>query len=110
MKADEVKQVLEAAGKMPAAKGRALVAAVSDALAAKDAAATDLKELEAALTEDLKPIGEALWNAYQAGDLGATLAGLKKVSAAMPGLAVADQLHTALLPKLAGAFLGEGRI
>lgn len=73
----------------------------------------DLDALRAALAEDLKPLGDALFSAYQAGDEAAMMAALKKISKDMPDLAgdaiaLSDELATQMVDALAGE-MQEGK-
>jgi hypothetical protein len=54
-----------------------------DALNSSDLPAR-IDALRNALAADLQPLGEALYAAYQAGDLAATTAALRKISANLP--------------------------
>lgn len=63
--------------------------------------------LRAALAVDLKPLGDALFSAYQSEDVAAMMAALKKISKGMPDLAgdaaaLSDVLATQMVSALAG--------
>lgn len=71
-------------------------------------AAAGLQDLRAALAADLRPLGDALFSAYQAGDMAAMMASLKKISKDMPALAGdASQLSKKLASQMAMAWLGD---
>lgn len=74
---------------------------------ADDALAEDLQELRSALAEDMRPLGDALWDAYQTNDLPAMSAALKRLSADLPDLAGADRLIAVLSDDLTRAWLGD---
>ncbi len=68
----------------------------------------DMQAVRDALAEDLRPLGEAMMSAYQAGDPAATMAALKKISAAMPKLTgSATALTQVLSLQLAEAWLND---
>ena len=68
---------------------------------------TSLQELRNALSEDLQPLGKALFAAYQTGDLPAMQAALKKISEEMPTLTgPAENLTEALAETFSHAWLG----
>jgi phage gp29-like protein len=65
-----------------------------------------MQALRTALAQDMKPIGDALYQAYQAGDAAAVQAALKRISKDMPELAESDEFAAVLSGGLADAFLG----
>ena len=68
----------------------------------------EMQALRMALAADLKPLGDALFAAYQAGDAPAMTAALKKISAGMPDLAGdAAALSEELGGRMVAAFLGD---
>ncbi len=68
----------------------------------------EMQALRMALAEDLRPLGDALFSAYQAGDMAAMSAALKKISKDMPELAGdASTLSAVISSRLADAFLGD---
>lgn len=74
----------------------------------KKAAADRVQTFRKALAEDMQPIGEALYDAYQAGDLPAMKAALKKISTSLPDLSGdADQLTALLADQFTADYLGE---
>lgn len=97
------------------ALGEAVVAApaptlpgVSNAQVKTPAPDADLQEFRKALAADMKPLGDALFSAYQSKDLGAMTAALKKISESLPELATdASELAATLTDSLLSAFLGE---
>lgn len=106
MKRTRVIEVIAAAAKLPAAKGRALIAAL--AISAKESVEPDLSSLVQALREDLKPLGKALASAMASRDLPAMQAALRKISKGMPEIAGdATALGKELSVRYASAFLGQ---
>jgi len=97
----QTKKLLKAAALLPPATARRMVAAI--AAGAGDAAPKS--DLEAALSEDLQPLGRALAGALQADDLPAMKAALKKISARMPDFLTSPTLQ-ALLERDFAAALG----
>ena len=80
----------------------------SAANAADDPADPAMTALRAALTADMRPLGDALYGAYQAGDLPAMQAALRKISNNLPELAGnADSLSNLLAREMAAAYLGD---
>ena len=68
-----------------------------------------MQALRAALAKDLQPLGDALFAAWQTGDLPAMTAALKKISRNMPALAGdAANLSDELAKSMADAYLGGG--
>jgi phage gp29-like protein len=68
----------------------------------------DIDALRVALAADLKPLGDALFSAYQAGDEAAMMAALKKISTNMPELAGdAAALGDELAAQMVDALVGE---
>jgi len=68
----------------------------------------DLQVIRKALAKDMQPLGRALEAAYQAGDAGAMIAALRKISTDIPNLTGdATETATALATKLANAWAGE---
>jgi hypothetical protein len=66
-----------------------------------------MQAIRSALAADLQPLGDALFSAYQTGDLAAMTAALKKISKGMPELAGdAAALSEVLSGQMVGAFLG----
>ncbi len=69
----------------------------------------DMQAIRSALAKDLQPLGDALFSAYQAGDLAAMQAALKKISKDLPDLSGdAAALSTELAGQFTTAYLGEG--
>lgn len=108
MKTPRVKQILAAAATLPVAEARRVVAA----LAAKEAEMVEedaaMQTFRTALAEDMRPLGDALYSAFQAGDEAAMQAALKKISKQMPDLAgeasaLSAALATALTRELTGS-------
>lgn len=67
-----------------------------------------LQALRTALAADLRPLGDALLAAYQAGDFAAMQAALKKISSGMPDLAGdAAELTAKLAQQMTDAWLGD---
>jgi len=80
---------------------------VANSSNAADAAATGMQGLRAALAKDLQPLGDALFAAWQTGDLPAMTAALKKISMNMPALAGdAANLSDELAKSMADAYMG----
>jgi len=103
MKSSAVHSVLVTATTLPVDQARRVVGVL-----AKDAAGEMPAELQAvrkALTADLQPLGEAMFAAYQAGDFGATLAALKRISGQMPQLVTATNLQQVMEQQDAAAWL-----
>jgi phage gp29-like protein len=68
----------------------------------------DLQVIRKALAKDMQPLARALEAAYQAGDAGAMIAALRKISTDIPNLTGdATATATALATKLANAWAGE---
>ena len=67
-----------------------------------------LHTLRGTLAQDMRPLGDALWAAYQSGDLPAMQAALKKISAGLPHQVGNAQASTdALATALAAAYVGK---
>lgn len=86
--------------------------APTDAINSKPGVPADpdaaMQTIRTALAADLQPLGDALWSAYQAGDMAAMTGALKKISKELPELTGdAKQLTAALSVQLADAWLGE---
>lgn len=108
---DELRKILMAASGMPVANARRIVGAL--AVKTQDGETQDAREdgampaLRKALSADMKPLGDALFSAYQAGDGAAMVGALKKISKGMPELAgEANELSLALAKEMAAAFTG----
>jgi hypothetical protein len=87
MNSARVKTILEAASKLPPAKGRALVQAIS--AKAQDSAMEDwAATLKASMKEPYKPLADALLMAFRSGDEAAMKSALTRISETMPGLAL----------------------
>ena len=87
------------------AREEAAATALNDAGGAMDRL---MRDLRAALAKDMQGIGDALWNAWQAGDFAAVQAALRKISKDMPELAESEEFATVLSGGLAEALLGSG--
>lgn len=104
MKTARLKKILTAAAGLPARQARRVLAAVL----AKQEAPDSLDEFRAALSEDLKPLGDALWSASQAGDFPAMQAALRKISTNMPDfMGDAQAMADALSGGLLNSYLGK---
>jgi len=71
----------------------------------------EMQALRSALAEDLQPLGDALFSAYQAGDSAAMRAALEKISKDMPDLAGdASALSAELASQMMDALLGSEEV
>lgn len=67
-----------------------------------------MQDIRAALAADMQPLGDALYSAYQTGDIAAMSAALAKISASLPELAGdSENLSTLLAKSMAAAYLGD---
>lgn len=67
-----------------------------------------MQDLRTALAKDMQPLGDALWQAYQTGDVPAMTAALKKISKDLPALAGdASALSDEMTSLMAAAWLGQ---
>ncbi len=96
-----------ALGDAPAPAAAATTTALNAAAAVPESGAAEaqMQELRSALATDMQPLGDALWAAYQTGDLPALRGALKKISAAMPDYALSSELESKLAGQMAAAFL-----
>jgi len=69
--------------------------------------AAEVQALRNALASDMQPIGDALWGAYQTGDLPAMQAALKKISASLPQHIASPALESLLARQMGSSFLGD---
>jgi hypothetical protein len=96
--------IIKAAADLPPAHARRVLAHVSK-MPSGDME-KEMQSLRAALAEDLRPIAEAMWSAYQEGDLPAVQAALTKLLSSKHDLPVGNHLATALAKESEHAWLG----
>ena len=99
MKEHQIIAVVKQAARMEPVKARRIVTA----LVAKAGDADPQAKIRAALAEDLQPLGDALWGAYQAGDAPAMQAAMRKISERMPDFLASENLEEALAADLLAA-------
>ena len=77
----KIRKLLQAASSLPADQARRIVSAIVAKDAPVDPDAKDLQAIRDAVAADLRPIADAMWKAYQEGDIVAVQAALKKIIA-----------------------------
>lgn len=98
-----MKRILAAAAKLPPSQARRVVSAI--VAAASEPPDQPPADLVAALAEDLRPLGEALHQAFLSDDFPAMQAALKKISARMPDFLATPALESAISRQLLDALL-----
>ena len=102
---EQKQRVLRVAATMPVDAARRVVAKLAE-LADKDEATGEAAICDA-LAADMQPLGKALWKAYQAEDMPAMQAALKKISRKLPDFMTGGKLADAMGEEFAKA-LADG--
>lgn len=102
VEADRDETALGEAAAPPSPPAAAATAALN-AAAAREDLAPRIDALREALADDMKPLGDALFAAYQAGDAAAATAALRKISETLPDYLQADGLRAYLESQLIAA-------